>query len=126
MSTFEEIGIQRDSKGELRDVICEIETPDLVFLNISGADIGLSTEHVNRGFMISLSRVKIYRRAPGTQIKVTRTLWGDIRSAHLAIDPADLQFVDAGIESLEKTTTRVGGELIIRFTAKKGSDGVGS
>lgn len=126
MASYEVLAIVRDAKRVPVELTCAIETPDLEFLCVGGADIGLSTERVKRGFVLSLSRAKIYPRAPGTRIEVTRMLRGDIRSARLVIQPDDLKFVEPDDRLLEKTTTRVANELIVRFTAKKGSDGVRS
>lgn len=126
MTGIETIAITRALDGVPLPLICEIDPLDLEFLRIGSADIGLSVEHLKRGIVISLSRVKIYPRARGTQIEVTRSPRGDIRRARLVIDPEDLQCGDLDVESLERTVTRVAGELIVRFTAKTCSDEVGS
>jgi len=125
MTSYEVLAIVRDDSTGLPDeVTCKIEMPDLIFLNVGGADIKATTESVRCGAVISITRAKIYQRAPGTRIEVTRGRRGEIRSARLVIQPDDLKFVEPDDRLLEKTTTRVAGELIVRFTAKKGSEGV--
>jgi len=121
---YEVLPIMRDAMGLSTEVSCEIETSDLEFLRIGRADVGLATERVGHGLVLSLARTKIYQRSSGTRIEIRRRR-GTVKTARIVISPGDLGFIDADAEAVEKTTTRVAGELIVRFTAKKGSEGMG-
>lgn len=118
MVNYEVLDIVRDAMNLPGEITCEVETSDLEFLNIGGADIGMQTECAERGFVISLMRTRIYKRSAGTRIEVRRARQGEVIAARVVIDPSDLDFIDECVDAIEKTTARVAEMLVLRFTAK--------
>ena len=120
----EDIKIKRDSDGRPRDVICAIGLHDLDVRDIFTARIGIQIEHVMNGVVVCISNSK-ERTKTETCVTIRRSPRGDLISLGVVIAAGDLWFVEPDDILLEKTVTQVAGELIVRFTAKKGSEGMG-